>query len=221
MQQVNLYPASAREVIPLLPARTLISGGLALCAALGLLYAVALYRMAAARLELRALESEQEVLKAKHEELEQLAARLREDPSLDKKIAGLRQDLDDKARMLNALLIEAGSNTVGFSPLLVALARQRVDGVWFQEVRVERGGKELTLSGRTLSASLLPRVIEQLGREPAFAGREFRGMKLSTVDAARGGGLSFELSTHGDPQKGAGEDKGGLQGAAKRLEGKP
>ncbi len=118
-----------------------------------------------------------------------------DDEVLIAEIESLSQEVRAKQRLSEVLSPEAFANTDGFSSHLVALARQRIHGVWLREIRISDGGRSLALTGSTLAPAAVPELLEKLGREPAFSGREFRRFLLKR--APQGSQVvDFELSTH-------------------------
>ncbi|MDB5801908.1 MAG: biosis protein MshI [Rhodocyclales bacterium] len=66
----------------------------------------------------------------------------------------------------------------GFSEFMRAFARQTVPGLWLTGLRLENGGKDITLSGRALNAEAVATLVRQLRAEPALAGRSIAMMSV-------------------------------------------
>jgi hypothetical protein len=129
------------------------------------------------------------------ERLKEHAASQTDDEVLIAEIESLSQEVRAKQRLSEVLSPEAFANTDGFSSHLVALARQRIHGVWLREIRISDGGRSLALTGSTLAPAAVPELLEKLGREPAFSGREFRRFLLER--APQGSQVvDFVVSTH-------------------------
>ncbi|HBC33338.1 MAG TPA: fimbrial assembly protein, partial [Marinobacter adhaerens] len=60
-----------------------------------------------------------------------------------------------------------------FSPQLAALARQIPEDVWLTDVILESGPDKVTIEGSSRDGALVPRYLENLGDEAAFAGKTF------------------------------------------------
>jgi MSHA biogenesis protein MshI len=101
-----------------------------------------------------------------------------EDPALrgelEKLSAALRRG-DELVQQVERL---ASRSAEGFSPFMLGLARQAVDGVWLTTLEVDRDTGNLVLEGLTEDGSLVPLYLEQLRSEPAFSGRRFRYFRL-------------------------------------------
>lgn len=70
-------------------------------------------------------------------------------------------------------------NTGGYSDYLRAFARQIVNGVWLTGFRIESGGTEIELRGRTLQPELVPAYITRLKAEPALQGKSFATLNIN------------------------------------------
>jgi len=68
--------------------------------------------------------------------------------------------------------------TGGFSEYMRVFSRQAVQGLWLTGFDVAAGGDELTITGRTLNAELVPTYIQHLNREAAIQGRNFGSMLI-------------------------------------------
>jgi len=93
-------------------------------------------------------------------------------------IGRLRRELAAKRRVLE--YIESGplARRNGFSTHLDGLARQVLDGVWFDRIVFERGGEQLRFEGHALRPGGVPQMIAALGDEPAYAGHAFRSLVI-------------------------------------------
>lgn len=67
--------------------------------------------------------------------------------------------------------------TSGFSEYMRAFARRSVTGLWLTGFDI--AGGELTLQGRTLSADLVARYLQQLNQEQAMQGRQFAALLIT------------------------------------------
>ncbi|MGZ3181646.1 MAG: PilN domain-containing protein [Telluria sp.] len=103
-----------------------------------------------------------------------------------KKNAALEAEAAEVEAQLAALKKATGAiaqgdlgNTNGYAEYFVALARQRVDGLWLTGVTVVGAGGDLTVQGGALDASLVPAFIQRLGSEAAFKGKQFGSLEIS------------------------------------------
>ena len=195
IQQVNLYqPGFERDQSWLSSLGLLtITGGVA--ALLALLYAHALVSTWLQGRVVAGLEVRKAEQTSRLEGLKQQAQSQTDDQVLIAEIESLSQEVRAKQRLFEVLSPEAFANTDGFSSHLVALARQRIHGVWLREIRISDGGRRLALTGSTLAPAAVPELLEKLGREPSFSGREFRRFLLERApDGSQA--VDFALSTH-------------------------
>lgn len=107
--------------------------------------------------------------------------------------AGLKQQL---ARLLASRPVADGG---GFSAAFAGLARQRVAGLWLTGIEIHNdgrdGGRKVVLQGFTARAELVPQLVQQLGREAAFTGLQFRRMHVFQPESGDRDVLAFELTT--------------------------
>ncbi len=125
---------------------------------------------------------EQSALKARLQQADSQLSALRPDPKGAELDASREQALQaELARMRSRLeLLSAPPGAQPVSAVLEGLAAATLDGVWLTRIQFDRSGRQLQLEGRTRDARLLPRYLQSLGRQPAFA-----GLPLSAVDASR------------------------------------
>lgn len=85
-------------------------------------------------------------------------------------------------------------NAKGYSAYLTAFARQSQEGLWLTNVGVSASGKELSLSGRTLQADLVPKYVQRLAAEPVLRGKSFGSLEMrrlgdgTTANGSNNGG---------------------------------
>ena len=128
------------------------------------------------------------------QERSQFLAQRNANPALVERLRSLEQESTDKGRVLDALSGKTLGNTGGFSRQLAALGRRHPDGLWLQGLRIADGGREVTIRGRAVSASLVPRFLGALQLEPAFAGVPFERFEMKDPRDASGP-LSFALES--------------------------
>ncbi len=119
------------------------------------------------------------------------------DAHLAERVARLAQEVAHKRRVLDTLSGRTFGNTRGFAGHLAGLARQRLEGVWLTGVAIRRGGTEISLTGASLDPELVPRLLQRLSREQAFAGTEFRRFLMERSEELKGA-VRFRLTTRGE-----------------------
>lgn len=121
-------------------------------------------------------------------------------PALQDQIQQARQEL---VLLDSAAAILRGGNygdSRGFSPYFTALARQRVEGLWLTDVRIEDGGARLSVGGNVLQADMVPQYMGRLSREPVMQGKTFATLKINRKAAGEQGAstvsyLEFNLQS--------------------------
>ncbi len=194
MQQVNLYQPSRYEAPRLAAVNSLLMVTAAAIVLVALYYGLGAWQLDRARSELAQVKTQQGVLTQQRDALMQLAQRRAPSVVLETEAARLAQDLTAKRTVLNLLTGDSAGNRSGFSGHLEGLARRPLRGLWLTGIAIADGGRHLALSGNALSPDLLPRYLEMLGDEPAFAGQEFQTLQMErpTPDATT---IEFQLRT--------------------------
>lgn len=142
---------------------------------------------------LASLNAEQEQLQAQVATAsQQLGARV-PDPSITAALVRAQFAVDGR-RWLLGRLEETGASGVVFSEVLSGLGRQRLEPLWLTHIRIAEGGKQLGLSGQTLSAEAVPQYLQRLAAEPALKGREFEYFSIARPEKS-GAPLAFSLAT--------------------------
>jgi hypothetical protein len=114
--------------------------------------------------------------------------------ALLRQVERLERERAGKQALLGRLEGEAMGNQRGFSAHLEGLGRQHPEGLWLRRVYLGAGGRRLGLEGGVTDAELLPRYLNALSREPAFAGTQFDSFSLHRPERP-GSHLSFTLTT--------------------------
>lgn len=117
--------------------------------------------------------------------LQKLQAELslrKKDTTLAKRITGKTKELANKQKVLGILSQDEFGNTKGFIEHISGLARQRIDGLWLTQIRIAGGGTDVALHGTTSKPALLPKYLQRLSAEKAFAGTEFQSLLMERQD---------------------------------------
>jgi hypothetical protein len=203
MQQINLYQPILRKQDRVFSLNTLLQGNLAIFALLLLIYFISVYQG-------HSLQQQVEKLKLERVQHSDTLTELRNKYPPKKKDMTLVETIKAKQALLEhrLLLIKelrhqntgAGGNP-GFSEQLIALARQHVKNLWFEEISV-RDNKQLTLLGKTTSAKEVPLLIQRLASESSFNGTVFSSVNITrdSKDAL----IAFNLRT--EAEEGSGKD---------------
>ncbi len=197
-QEINLYQPGLRAAAPALSARLILRavGGLAL--ALVLFYGFARQRAETETRSVARLAAQKTETTAKLEQLELQVAKVSADPVLAAEVRDLGIETETRRLLVKAVEKRALGSAHGFSPQLEGLARRTLDGVWLQQIKIERGGEGLSLAGRALDAKLVPQWLEGMREQAGLAGRAFQTVRIQRSNPKSGappGAIDFALAT--------------------------
>ena len=197
MQQINLYQSCLQKKKTRLSSRQLL---IAMVLVSGLMLGLGLvYSLQVGELEAE-LETVSAVQAAKMAQIETLQAQLqarRKNARLQAEVDTLMLEISNRQKVMKVLGEQRFGNIEGFTEHVSGLARQRLDGLWFTEVRISHGGQTLGLKGQTLKAELLPRYLQRLSTEMIFAGKAFETLSMSR-NQDRPSRMDFELHGVGE-----------------------
>ena len=177
LQQVNLYHDELKNKKLNYSAIMLLKLCLLVIVGLSALGGFKSYQIQQQELILQEAKSLQAKLNAEKIKIE--ASRKQKDTVLAEKITKKKQELSNKQKVLSILNQDEFGNADGFSGLVGGLARQRLEGLWLTGLRFSGGGKDISLKGITNKASLLPKYLQRLSAEKAFAGMTFKNLQMN------------------------------------------
>ena len=191
-QQVNLYQPIFRKQRKVFSAVTIAQAAAVFIVGLLLIYGYGRWQLAALGADIDALELQRNAAML---QLQVLSAQSQPAPR-SRLIADQLREAEIEARqkegLLRAFQTRRVGNMRGFSAHFTALARQQLDGLWLTRVEIRDDGIELV--GAAELGELVPRYLQRLGSEAAFAGTEFARLQLSRGDE-RDAPVEFEVST--------------------------
>ena len=172
----------------------------AVCAVFLILLSVPdIWKTHEANSELRRLDSEKAALDAERRRYEDTYANVQADPRLAEKISDYEIILANLVPLQQLYVDSSFSEDSGYSRYLIALARQRLPGMWFDSIHIKGAGHGLELQGQTRSARLLPEYLQDLSKEKLLAGTQFGKLHLKQADSGKGTGgrqpLQFSITT--------------------------
>lgn len=192
-QQINLYRGDESAQPMDASARLLLMSSVLALAAVLLVAGFGEYYLRSVRIQRDAVAQN---LAVKNAELEALRDKLvapAVDPFLEAELAGLARRQRHLNANLAAMSRHQSSRDAGFSAFFAGLARNPVNGLWFSNVGLSAGGNEVLLKGSTTQPALVPRLLQELAAEPAFAGRTFRRASFQRGRDDDRGIVEFEL----------------------------
>jgi Fimbrial assembly protein (PilN) len=178
-QQINLYNPIFRKQRKVLSAVAMLQALGILSAAVAVMY---FYMGSQSQLlELRAADSSRQ-LKGELERLGLLSGgQSPEDKA--KALAERRKELEASLAQQGLALQGLGAATVGnaggYSQSLRALARLSMEGVWLTHIEFAENGGELSLTGRAVSADLIPVYLGRLRSDPALRQQPFATLEIT------------------------------------------
>lgn len=198
MQQVNLYTEEFQPRKVKLPLEQIILLGVATLVVLILVSVYLNHALTTMQTDIAERKQKAETMRQRVEAMEAKAATLVRDESLALANERLTQQLNARKDMIEVLDKVVVKDDIGYSSTLVALARQRVDGLWLTRISLGPAGRNMALEGETRSAEAVPQYLQNLRQEPSFVGRTFTLFDLKNDDA-KGGAMQFRLKSLSDP----------------------
>lgn len=192
MQQVNLYTDAFKPVKVKLPLEQLIIFPILVLILLIFCSMGMSAYLANKKAEQVALQEKHQAMSERIKVLTDKADKLRQDDSLVAANLRLKQIYDARENMIETLDRVVLKETEGFSPTLIALARQKEKGLWLTSILLGSANNQMVLQGVTTKAELVPAYLQNLRKEPSFIGRQFGLFELSENEA-QGAWLSFTL----------------------------
>jgi len=120
------------------------------------------------------------------------AEKLHKDDSLVAANERLNRMLFARRNMISTLDRVVVKEAEGFSHSLVALARQKEEGLWLNSIYLGGTNQSMVLEGITTKAELVPKYLQKLRQEPSFLGKNFALFELNKSESYRAG-LKFTL----------------------------
>ncbi|MGM0593664.1 MAG: PilN domain-containing protein [Pseudomonadota bacterium] len=195
MQQVNLYQPILRKQERVFSLKTILQGNLLILLVLGAIQGVTLYQTQQLRDQHSSLQKTLTERSRTLTELQQKFPPKEKDPALEQTLEQQRALLAHRRQLIRALQHQrtGADGKPGFSEQLSALARQDVEALWLEQIRV-RSGKQLALRGWATAPEEVPRLVKRLAGEPSFSGTSFRRAQISRDEEERAV-VGFQLNT--------------------------
>jgi hypothetical protein len=131
-------------------------------------------------------------------------------------LAMLQRRVEADAQVRSVIAGGAAGRAQGYSPYLLALARQaRHTGplsLWITGLTISGESDAIDLHGRTTDPRLLPEYLGRLDEEPLFRGRAFAQMTLRATSPIADDAPIVEFSLHANAQPTAGAPPPALTG---------
>lgn len=194
MQEINLYGPALRGTRTVFSVTVIgVAAGVAVLSVLVAWIYTSGWQLPEAREQAAAVRAPLEQRRAEMMALTQQGGE-QADPALERRLERSRMLMERKLQLLGALHGDKVPAAAGFSALLAGLGRQRMEGLWLEEILIGAGGAELVLRGSALKEAYVPAYLQALAHEPAYQGREFETLRIERAEAARHR-LDFTLVT--------------------------
>lgn len=192
MQQVNLFTDAFKPQKVKLPLEQIIAiPFIVLILLLGLSFGLTAY-LDKQNQELSQLRDQNTLMKERLKLLKDKADKLRQDDGLIAANQRLTKTLHARRNMISTLDRVVVKEAEGFSHSLIALARQREEGLWLTSILLGGTNNQMVLEGITTKAELVPTYLQKLRQEPSFLGRNFSLFELNESES-RNAWLGFTL----------------------------
>jgi len=198
-QNINLYQPIFRRQQKVFSAETMLIMMAILIVGLALITAWGQWRQASLGEQVERLEAEEAQALERLSSLQDTLPAREPSAALRRAVESSEAEREVKRRALSVLENGALGQREGFSEYLLGLGRQRIEPVWLTRIRLDEGGGQIALRGRTQRASQVPVYLQRLSDEPRFAGTDFRTMRIDRAELDDGSSiLEFRLSTRAD-----------------------
>ena len=181
-QQINLYRPVQQPVG--LSDLSLKQAGYCLLALVGLLLAISAFdgwQLWQQQQRLEQVQQAKNQAQSKLQQVRQEYAPKVTDTELVTKVERLRGLRDNNKQLLASLEDIEGRAERGFYPFLRGLADQHRQGIWLQAIQLSDVGNQLQLAGFSLQPGEIPRWLEGLQQDTAFANFIFSSVEIGDI----------------------------------------
>lgn len=200
MQQINLYQPMFRKQEKVFSAVTMLQISVLLVIVLAAIYGYSWWSFKPIETELARVETEQRRLQQEIERIRATSPPPVPSRLLEQEVARLSDELARMQQVKHAISGARFGNQEGFSSFLEGLARQHVSGLWLTHVNLSHGGTRVTLSGKAVSAELVPVYLQRLAGEQAFSGMSFNLLEV-TRSQSDPSLIEFSVGTERDARR--------------------
>ncbi len=179
MQQINLYQPLFRKQEKIFSARTMLQAGVIVIAGMILLLLFEVWQTQNLKQQVVKLQQQRDTNAAQVIKLSEQFPERKKDPALERDVARERKRIESRKAVMATLQQRTLGNLDGFASHLEGLARQRLSQLWLTRITIEQGGLALAIRGSTYQQEQLPQYLQQLSREQAFSGTEFKHLTMS------------------------------------------
>lgn len=176
-QQINLYQPIFRKQRQIFSAVTMLQMAGVVAAGLLAVYLYGLWQVAGLEAEVVQLEGREKAFVTQLSSLDpNLTANRRAE--VEQELKQLNATLLAQQRLIEVLREKPLGSTDGFSRYLTALGRHNMRELWLTQFTIDGGSGAIELTGRSLDPKLVPKYLQELGREEALVGQRFDGLQI-------------------------------------------
>ncbi len=192
MQQVNLYTDAFKPLKVKLPLEQIIAIPIIILMILvGVSFGLSSY-LSDQEEELASLQKKNVAMVERLSILKAKAEKTHQDDGLIAANQRLNKMLIARQNMISTLDRVVVKEAEGFSHSLVALARQKEEGLWLNSIYLGGTNQSMVLEGVTTKAELVPKYLQKLRQESSFLGKNFALFELNKNEL-NNSGLKFTL----------------------------
>ena len=186
MQQVNLFTDAFKPPKVKLPLEQIIIFPLLVAVVLIVLSFALSSHLASEKETLIKLQAHQNKIVERLTILNKRAEKLRQDDGLIAANQSLKETLAARQQMISTLDRVVLKEAEGFSHSLLALARQKEEGLWLTSILLGGVNKQLVIQCVTTRAELVPSYLQNLRQEQSFLGKNFALFELQEHEDNKG-----------------------------------
>lgn len=187
-QQINLFHPIFRRQEKKFSAKTMLQAAGAI--ALGVVVLLGINWWQLQNLSAQLAQAEEDFARA-NVQVQQLGVlpKREADPVLQAELARLENM--QRAGQLVSVALRQRQGRQGYSEYFMGLGRQHLPGLWLTGVAIADNGNDLVLQGRTPTPDSVPRYLQRLANEPAFAGKQFDAFEITRpVETTKSGDVA-------------------------------
>jgi len=115
--------------------------------------------------------------------------------ALEEEVTLLAKRLKTNQKIVEVLRNLGFINTKGFSKHFTTLATEANSHLWLEQIRFNKGAREVILSGKAIEAKYALDFFEKLGKSGAFAGQSFKGFRIEKIPNDNSGAIKFNVTS--------------------------
>lgn len=111
-------------------------------------------------------------------------------------ISSLEQDIQKRTQVLEMLKQKKASGADGFAEYLTALSALIPEDVWLDEIKIQKEGEIIGLSGSAMSSESIGLFVKRLSNNSVFKNKKFEAINIKKAKQESAAWVDFLISTH-------------------------